>query len=82
MPLSRVSFSNERRRAAVIGQRLDRDGVARLYQEHGALLVGYACALLGDRSAAEDVVHHVFTRLLHGDIAIRERPLAYLCQAV
>jgi RNA polymerase sigma factor (sigma-70 family) len=61
---------------------LDREDVARLYAEHGAVLVGYACSLLADRMQAEDVVHHVFVRLLRGDIAVRERPLAYLCQAV
>jgi RNA polymerase sigma-70 factor, ECF subfamily len=61
---------------------LDREDVARLYAEHGAVLVGYACSLLADRMQAEDVVHHIFVRLLRGDIAVRERSLAYLCQAV
>jgi DNA-directed RNA polymerase specialized sigma24 family protein len=27
---------------------------------NGAVLVGYACSLLGDRMQAEDVVHHIF----------------------
>ena len=61
---------------------LDRRDVERLYDEHAALLTGYACSLTGDRSAAEDVVHQVFARLLQGDIVVRERPLTYLCQAV
>ena len=61
---------------------LDREDVARLYAAHGAVLVGYACSLLGDRMQAEDVVHHVFVRLLRGDVVVREGPLPYLCQAV
>jgi len=61
---------------------LDRRDVERLYAEHAALLTGYACSLTGDRSAAEDVVHQVFARLLRGDIVVRQRPLTYLCQAV
>lgn len=63
-------------------QRLDREVVRCLYTDHGALLTGYACSILGDRSAAEDVVHQVFTRLLRGDVAIDGRPVAYLCRAV
>jgi len=66
----------------VVNSCLDRKDVERLYSEHAALLTGYACSLTGDRSAAEDVVHQVFARLLRGDIVVRERPLTYLCQAV
>ena len=66
----------------VPGQRLDREDVARLYADHGALLLGYACSILGDLSTAEDVVHQVFARLLNGNLAIRESPVAYLCRAV
>jgi DNA-directed RNA polymerase specialized sigma24 family protein len=40
----------------VNGQRLDREDVARLYAQYSALLLGYACSLLGDLAAAEDVV--------------------------
>jgi RNA polymerase sigma-70 factor, ECF subfamily len=61
---------------------LDREDIARLYAEHGAVLVGYAYSLLSDRAQAEDVVHHVFVRLLRGDVVVMDRPLAYLCQAV
>jgi RNA polymerase sigma-70 factor (ECF subfamily) len=61
---------------------LDREEVARLYADHGALLLGYACSILGDLSTAEDVVHQVFARLLRGNIAIRGTPVAYLCRAV
>jgi RNA polymerase sigma-70 factor (ECF subfamily) len=66
----------------VTGHRLAREDVARLYTEHGGLLLGYACALLGDRSTAEDVVQQVFSRVLRGDIALRGAPVAYFCRAI
>ncbi|HEY7378367.1 MAG TPA: sigma-70 family RNA polymerase sigma factor [Steroidobacteraceae bacterium] len=66
----------------VVNGCLDRKDIERLYAEHATVLTGYACSLTGDRSAAEDVVHQVFARLLRGDIVVRERPLTYLCQAV
>jgi RNA polymerase sigma-70 factor (ECF subfamily) len=66
----------------VNGQRPDREDVARLYAQHGALLLGYACSLLGDLAAAEDVLHQVFARLLRGNLTIRGAPVAYLCRAV
>jgi RNA polymerase sigma-70 factor (ECF subfamily) len=66
----------------VTGHRLGREDVARLYTEHGGLLLGYACTLLGDLSTAEDMVQQVFSRVLHGDIAIRGAPVAYFCRAI
>jgi RNA polymerase sigma factor (sigma-70 family) len=66
----------------VTGHRLGPEDVARLYTEHGSLFLGYACSLLGDRSAAEDVVHQVFARLLRGDVVINGAPVAYFCRAI
>jgi RNA polymerase sigma-70 factor (ECF subfamily) len=59
-----------------------RDDIRRLYDEHDRVLLAYACSLLGDVAAAEDVVHQVFLRLLRGDVAISGAPAAYLCRAV
>ena len=52
----------------VSGGKLDREAVRTLYDEHGRTLLAYACAILPDRFAAEDVLHQVFVRLLRGDI--------------
>jgi RNA polymerase sigma-70 factor (ECF subfamily) len=59
-----------------------RENVQRLYDEHGAGLLAYACSMLGDRSTAEDVLHQVFLRLLAGNVAIPNAPRAYLYRAV
>ena len=56
--------------------------VRRLYEEHGRGLLGYASALLRDPSAAEDVLHQVFLKLLGGRVAIDGPPRAYLFRAV
>ena len=56
--------------------------VTTLYAAHDRRLFAYACALLGDAAAAEDVVHQVFLRLLRGDVMIAGTPIAYLCRAV
>jgi RNA polymerase sigma-70 factor, ECF subfamily len=52
---------------------LDREtDIEVLYREHGAALVLFATAMLGDRGCAQDVVHRVFAKLLekgiHGNI--------------
>ena len=62
--------------------RVRRENVQRLYDEHGAGLLAYACSMLGDRSTAEDVLHQVFLRLLAGNMAIPNDPRAYLYRAV
>lgn len=62
--------------------RVRRENVQRLYDEHGASLLAYACSMLGDRSTAEDVLHQVFLRLLAGDVVIPNDPRAYLYRAV
>lgn len=64
------------------GLPLDRETVARLYEAHAALLVGYVCTLVGDRATAQDLVHELFVRLLRGGVAIAGPPLPYLCRAV
>ena len=54
----------------------------RLYEEHGHALLAYASALLRDPSAAEDVLHQVFVKLLAGRASIDGPPAAYLFRAV
>ena len=56
--------------------------VLRLYDEHGGALLAYASSLLRDPSAAEDVVHQVFLKLLGGAFAINGQAVAYLFRAV
>jgi RNA polymerase sigma-70 factor, ECF subfamily len=59
------------------------EDVRRLYEEHGRALLAYATALLRDPSAAEDVLHQVFLKLVGGSVAIDgPRPAAYLFRAV
>jgi RNA polymerase sigma-70 factor, ECF subfamily len=53
-----------------------------LYERHGRALLAYACALLRDPSAAEDVLHQVFLNVLRGRAAINGEPLRYLFRAV
>jgi RNA polymerase sigma-70 factor (ECF subfamily) len=62
--------------------KLDREHVRTLYERHGPVLLAYALSLLQDRSAAEDVLHHVFVKLLQRDVAINGQPLHYLYRAV
>ena len=54
----------------------------RWYDEHGPALLAYACALLRDPSAAEDVLHQVFLNVLRGRAQIAGGPAAYLFRAV
>lgn len=53
-----------------------------LYERHARALLAYACALLRDPSAAEDVLHQVFLNVLRGRSAIDGEPAAYLFRAV
>ena len=62
--------------------RLDYDEVGRLYDRHGRALLAYGCSLLRDPSAAEDVLHQVFVKLLRGRMDIVGPPAAYLFRAV
>jgi RNA polymerase sigma-70 factor (ECF subfamily) len=54
----------------------------RWYDEHGPALLAYACALLRDPSAAEDVLHQVFLNVLRGRAAVSGAPAPYLFRAV
>jgi RNA polymerase sigma-70 factor (ECF subfamily) len=65
----------------VSGAALDREEVRRLYEQHGRALLAYACALLRDPSQAEDVLHHVFLRLLQDRVRTISSP-GYLFRAV
>ena len=56
--------------------------VVALYEEHGRALLAYACALVRDPSAAEDVLHQVFLNLLRGKRTIDGEPAAYLFRSV
>ena len=54
-----------------------------LYRRHGAALVLFAAAILGDRGRAQDAVHQVFLKLLESQAADRAiDPKAYLFQCV
>lgn len=62
---------------------LDRTRIQRLYDQHGRVMLAYAISLLSDRSAAEDVLHEVFLKLLEGRAGINgSSPVPYLCRAV
>lgn len=56
--------------------------VRQLYEKHGPALLAYACALLRDVSAAEDVVQQVFLNLLRVRRVIVAEPAPYLFRAV
>ena len=45
-------------------RKMNHEEVRRLYEEHGPALLGYACALLGARASAQDVLHTVFLKLM------------------
>ncbi len=50
-----------------------------LYRQHGSGLLLFALAMTGERSRAQDAVHHVFLKLLeHGDLGRASDPKAYL----
>jgi RNA polymerase sigma-70 factor (ECF subfamily) len=58
------------------------EDVQELYREHGPALLAYATALLGERAAAEDVLHQVFLKLLGGRLEIPSDARPYLFRAV
>jgi RNA polymerase sigma-70 factor, ECF subfamily len=64
------------------GVRPDRDEIRRLYEEHGRGLIAYACSFLHGFTAAEDVLHQIFVRLLRGDIRLESPCAPYLYKAV
>ena len=60
----------------------DRERVRTLYEQHGPVLLAYALSLVRNRSAAEDVLHQVFTKLLQRNVVINGQPLHYLYRAI
>ena len=60
---------------------MNSEEVGRLYEEHASSLLGYACALLGARAAAEDVVHAVFHALIEENKPLAN-PVPYVFRAV
>ena len=60
----------------------DREHVRALYERHSPVLLAYALSLLQDRSAAEDVLHQVFAKLLQNEITIDGQALHYLYRAI
>jgi len=69
-------------RPSVIKGKLDRERIRDLYDQDGRVMLAYAVSLLRDRAAAEDVLHHVFTRLLEGNLAINGSPAPYVFRAI
>ena len=53
-----------------------------LYEKHGSALAAYVCCRGIDFASAEDVVQHVFLKLLEGNILTPQTPVAYLYRAV
>ena len=61
--------------------KLTNDDVQGLYRQFGPALLAYGASLLGDRAAAEDVLHQVFLEML-GKISMPQEPRPYLFRAV
>lgn len=59
-----------------------REVVAGLYEAHGRSLLAYARSFCRDVSAAEDIVHAVFVKLLDGSGSVPEALRPYLMRAV
>jgi len=61
--------------------RLTYEAVQSLYQKHGSALLVFGISILGEKSAAEDVLHQVFVKLL-GRSELPADPRPYLFKAV
>ncbi|HET6177249.1 MAG TPA: RNA polymerase sigma factor [Candidatus Sulfotelmatobacter sp.] len=53
-----------------------------MYEKHGAALVAYACSRGLDFASGEDMVQQIFLKLLLGQAAPNQPPIAYLYRAV
>ena len=54
-----------------------------LYRQHGAALVLFASAIIGDRARAQDAVHQVFLKLMENSTLLRAwDPKGYLFASV
>ncbi len=61
----------------------DTDEIGRLYDQYGAALLLFASALSGDRTWAQDAVHHVFLKLIeNGSICKASDQKAFLFACV
>ena len=60
---------------------MNREEVCCLYEQQGPALLGYACALLGVRPAAEDILHSVFIKLMEDEASISD-PVPYVYKAL
>ena len=60
---------------------MNHEEVRRLYEEQGPALLGYACALLGVRASAQDVLHTVFLKLMNEKETICN-PVPYVYRAL
>lgn len=55
------------------------NNLEQLYRQHGAALLLFAFAITGERSRAQDAVHHAFLKLLEsGDLSRAKDQKAYL----
>ena len=60
---------------------MNHEEVRRLYDEKGPALLGYACALLGVRASAQDVLYTVFLKLMNEKVTI-SNPVPYVYRAL
>jgi RNA polymerase sigma factor (sigma-70 family) len=61
---------------------LEREEIEELYRKHAKVLVLFACASLGERTRAQDIVQQVFLRLVERPVKRPDNPQAYLFSAV
>jgi RNA polymerase sigma-70 factor (ECF subfamily) len=67
----------------VLRKRPNHAQIEALYRQYGPALLLFALAITGERSRAQDAVHHVFLRLLdHTDLRQALNPKAYLFASV
>src|SRR5262249_45925716 len=64
------------------GVKPDRDKIRQLYEEHGRGLIAYASSFLKGFTAAEDVLHQVFERLLRTGTEFHGSAAPYLYRSV
>ncbi len=64
-----------------MAEKLTNDDVQGLYRQFGPALLAYGASLLGDRAAAEDVLHQVFLEMM-GKTSMPDEPRPYLFRAV
>jgi RNA polymerase sigma-70 factor, ECF subfamily len=65
-----------------VSNRIGRDEIRKLYEQHSRGLFAYACSFVSSSASAEDILHQVFERMLRGDVEINGSPAPYLYRAV